>query len=111
MKRRDINYTINSHTKQGGCKEISFLEKVNSEEEPRYKNKIMNKTRIGADENTYLLFIKSRPKKSRDIKYIIKSYKQRGLSNKYFCWEKSRPKKSRDINYINKSHSKQGGCK
>ena len=82
MKRRDINYIINSHTKQGGCKEISFLEKVNSEEEPRYKNKIMNKTRIGADENTYLLFIKSRPKKSRDIKYIIKSYAQRGLSNK-----------------------------
>jgi hypothetical protein len=32
----------------------------------------MNKIRRGADENTHLLLRKSRPKKSRDIKYIIK---------------------------------------
>ena len=34
-----------------------------------------------------ILLRKSIPKKSRDIKYMIKSYAQRGLSNKYFCWE------------------------
>ena len=64
-----------------------FFEKVNSEEEPRYKSKKLNKTRTGADANTYLLLIKSRPKKSRGLKYIIKSYALWGLTKKYFCWE------------------------
>ena len=36
-KSRDINYIIKSHTQQGGCKYISFVEKGKTEKEPRYK--------------------------------------------------------------------------
>ena len=40
-KSRDINYIIEENPHRGRCKKISFLEKVNSEEEPRYKNIIL----------------------------------------------------------------------
>jgi len=74
----DLKYKIKSHKQRGGSKYISFVEIVKTEEKPRYDN--IAKLYIEPDLNKSLELKKSGPKKSRDIKYAIESYTQRGGS-------------------------------
>ncbi len=59
----------------------------------------------------YLLLRKSRPKKSRDLKFKINHTQSGANLNIYLLLRKSRPKKSRDIKYIIKAHMQRGGSK
>jgi hypothetical protein len=73
----------------------------------------LKQTRTGADANKYILLRKSRPKKSCDINYIIKSHTQQ-VGCKYISFlEKVKTEKEPRYNilYIIKSHTQQGGCK